>query len=80
MEKTAVEWLIDEIYGQGILDGVEQYCHDTLKQLYKKATEIHKQECINFYIKGCEDTYGMDEGTDDKKDAEQYYNQTFKKD
>lgn len=51
----------------------------TMAEEIREAKEIHKQECIKFYVKGCEDTYGMDEGTDDEKDAEKYYNETFKK-
>ena len=71
-------WFIDEMYKHGILDGAEQYCHDTLRKLYDQAEKKHKEECIDFYLKGCEDTYGMDEGDNDSKDAADYYNKTFK--
>lgn len=78
-KQNSIMWFIDQIYEHGILDGAEQYCHNTLRKLYDQAEKIHKEECIDFYVKGCKDTYGMDEGTEvfDKKDAEKYYNETF---
>ena len=73
---TSIDWLINELHKKQNGEGSKlSYNH-----MFDKAKEMHKQECIEFYVKGCEDTYGMDEGTDDKKDAEVYYNETFKKD
>ena len=78
MKKTAVERLLDEIYGQGILDGVEQYCHNTLEQLYKQAKEMEKEQIINAYINGIHsECYKNGIGIGCGK---QYYNQTYKQD
>jgi hypothetical protein len=68
---TSIEWLISEL---------EKVNYHPTEAMVMYAKKLHKQECIKFYVKGCEDTYGMDEGTDDKKDAEDYYNEQFKKD
>lgn len=65
---TAVEWLIEKISTQGTL-----YSSDI-----SQAKKIEREYLIEFYIKGCEDTYGMDEGHNDRNDAEYYYNKTFK--
>lgn len=70
MEKTSVEWLIETFK----LTNVDLSHH---KLIIEQAKEIEKEYLIEFYIKGCEDTYGMDEGDNDRKDATNYYNKTF---
>ena len=48
------------------------------ESLIEQAKKIEREYLIEFYIKGCEDTYGMDEGHNDSKDAADYYDKTFK--
>lgn len=48
----ATEWLINQIYEQGILDGVEQYCHIMMEQLEKKANEIFEDQMADAYMNG----------------------------
>jgi hypothetical protein len=59
--KTAVEWLIDELYKQGI----SLYTPELIEQ----AKEMEKKDIIMAYkadLHPCSD-----------EDAEQYYNETF---
>lgn len=52
--------------------------YKTEPEIYEQAKEIEKEHLIKFYIKGCDDTYGMDEEDDDRKDAEKHYKEIFK--
>ena len=72
MEQTAVEWVVNQLTPSIAL---QQKYIDELKEQAKK---IEREYLIEFYIKGCEDTYGMDEGHNDSKDASDYYNKIFK--
>lgn len=67
MEKTAVEWLLDRIED---VDNTPE-----IWELIKiKAKEMEKQKLEQFYKQGqCDGSYIRE------TDAEQYYNQTFKK-
>jgi hypothetical protein len=76
MKQTAIDWLIDQLEKYELYSKISFQC---LKEI-EQAKVMEKEQMIEFYIKGCEDTYGMDEGDNDRKDAEQYYKETFKKD
>lgn len=76
MKQTAIDWLIDQLEKYELYSKISFQC---LKEI-EQAKEMEKEQMIEFYIKGCEDTYGMDEGDNDRKDAEQYYEKTFKQD
>ncbi len=77
-KQTAVEWLVEEmlyrlnIRIENTIDGVE---------LLKEAKAMEKEQQVQFYIKGCDDTYGCDEPNlnpdYDRKQAEQYYEETY---
>ena len=66
-QQTAVEWLAEQMLWN-------EFHNPYLEQ----AKKIEREYLIEFYIKGCEDTYGMDEGHNDSKDAADYYNKIFK--
>ena len=66
---TAVQQLIYDMRNVDMSIFNDEHC--------KKYLEMEKQQMITFYVKGCKDTYGMDEGTDDVKDGERYYNETY---
>jgi hypothetical protein len=79
--QTAVEWYsakdneLTLLFLENKITATEllikkKVCLDTAK-------EMEKEQCVTFYVKGCEDTYGMDEGDDDRKDAERFYNETY---
>ena len=68
MKQTAVEFLIQEIFGT-ILIG-----NHVLKKI-KQAKEMEKEQIINAYCDGYIKPYSQEMITD----AEQYYNETFKK-
>lgn len=72
MKQTAVEWIVQEI---NKLTGLKIAPDEPI---IEQAKAIEREYLIEFYIKGCEDTYGMDEGHNDSKDAADYYNKTFK--
>jgi hypothetical protein len=76
MKQTAIDWLIDQLEKYELYSKISFQC---LKEI-EQAKVMEKEQMIEFYIKGCEDTYGMDEGDNDRKDAEQYYEKTFKQD
>ncbi len=64
---TSIEWLIDKI---GIINTNDPYYEEIVQQ----AKEMHKKEIIGARMNGM---------TDDElsyQNAEQYYNNTFKKD
>jgi len=66
MTKTAVEWLVEKHFG-----GIDN-CTPDFRYHIKQAKEMEKQQIIDAYWEGCS-TW------DNDKDAEQYYNETFKK-
>ena len=70
MKQTAVEWLIDWI-------GKNQYFvgNDLLKA-FKQAKEMEKERLMDAYGQGVADEAG--EIIDATKDAEHYYNRTYK--
>lgn len=71
-QQTPVEWLVQEINKlTGLIIAPDE-------PIIEQAKAIEREYLIEFYIKGCEDTYGMDEGHNDSKDAADYYNKIFK--
>ena len=68
MKQTSIEWLIDQLE--------KHYVHYDLKNtiVYEQAKEMHKQEIINSHIDG-QPIYSCQ-----SEKAEQYYQETFKKD
>ena len=68
MKQTAVEWLIEIDKSRAI----------TIEE-WQQAKEIEKEQIINAYEQGIEDGYWHPENgyTNQFKDAEQYYNETF---
>ena len=65
--KTAVEWLIENHFG------AIQNCTPDFRNKINQAIEMEKEQIIEAYIDRIKDTY------QNRIEAEQYYNQTFKK-
>ena len=76
MKQTAVEWLIDQ-YELTIGKSITAVMIDEIAT----AKEMEKEYLIDFYVEGCDETYGVDEpatSTSDIDFGEEYYNKTFK--
>jgi len=73
MKKTAVEWLIQELFNNG-------YFHYGIPtQITDKAKEMEKEQIIEAYEKGyTEDIPYPVSGGYYRMNAEQYYNETYK--
>ena len=67
---TAVEWLEKEFVKLESKIGV----HGVMYEIMEQSKEMEKQQIIDAYAQGFIESEVMDKG------AEQYYNQTFKKD
>lgn len=79
-KQNSIMWFIDEMYKHGILDGAEQYCHDTLRKLYDQAEKKHEQEIVTAYAFGHND--GCRYMNNDKQEfehGEEYYQKTYNK-
>ena len=67
---TAIEWLIDQ---------VEDYLGDIPTDIIEQAKEMEKEQIVEAFYEGVDqesDTHGAQNL--DMKDAENYYNETFK--
>jgi hypothetical protein len=78
MKQTAVEWLVAELIEKGLLIANG----DTLK-LIGKAKQMFEQQITDAYNQGSEAGYELAKNDDfiegyKTKEAEQYYNETFK--
>ena len=76
--KTAVEWLIEDLIEKGLLIANG----DTLKSI-GKAKKMEKEQIVEAYNQGSEAGYELAKNDDfiegyKTKEAEQYYNETFK--
>jgi len=68
--KTAVEWLEKEFVKLEVTIGV----HGVMYEIIEQAKAMEKEQVIDAYAQGFIEAEQMDKG------AEQYYNETFKKD
>ena len=71
-KQTAVEWLIDEL--SKFEKGESEYFSTTI--IKNKAIRMEKQQIMKAYGQGIADEAG--EILDATKDAQQYYNETYK--
>ena len=65
---TAVEWLVEQL---------PQIQQEGLRDVWKQAKEMEKQQIIESYCQGCFDII-KDENIFPRETSEQYYNETFK--
>jgi hypothetical protein len=70
MAQTPVSWLVGQLGGFRTKDGDIAFIGVIPKELIDKAEGMHKEQTKNGVDYGCSD-WGS------RKDAEQYYNQTF---
>jgi ferredoxin-fold anticodon binding domain-containing protein len=71
MTKTAVEFIEDYLKFKGIIID-DKTIPQVLVGVINQAKEMFEQQIIDAYWEGCSNW-------DEDKDAEQYYNETFKK-
>ena len=73
MTQTAVEWLVEQLTSQMSIriENTSIGC-----DLFEKAKQIEKQQIIDAHMHG----HNASSSTLKNFDAEQYYNETFKKD
>lgn len=81
-KQTAIEWLSDKI-----IEILGDKCNEltieqTLKNhhAFKQALEMEKQQIIDAFVEGCEDTYGIDEPNEnypDTESAKDYYSKIY---
>ena len=71
MKKTAVEWLAQELYEKFEMKGDGKVFDELLDQ----AKEMEKEQMIAAHNIGRNDKHN-----DFSRDAEQYYNETYKQD
>lgn len=77
MKQTAVEWYdaqlkeIDFKLQSGLIN-FEQ-CKVLMSEAFEQAKEMEKEQLYNFYVQG-----GVDSIMEAARNAEQYYNETFK--
>ena len=77
MEKTAVEWLVDEMIQRKFFEKETELSYTTLEHLTNQAKKIEKQQIIDAYIWG---RFEEDKITRTEKFyARQYYKKTFQK-
>ena len=69
---TSIEWLLD------YYKNLEKYPYKTFQELEQQAKEMHKQEIIEAFWNG--DNSDCTNEQNSKEFAEQYYQETFKKD
>jgi len=79
---TAVQDLIRELKQFKNFPGVSQPTIEAAIDFAELRLEMERQQVIESYVQGCNDTYGIDEPNAnpnyDRQEAEQYYNQTYK--
>jgi hypothetical protein len=79
MKQTSIEWLKKELEDYGSPSHLN-LDWETFDELIEQAKEMHKQEIIDAHIEGQRvfDKHDHTQWTTDQ--AEQYYQETFKKD
>jgi hypothetical protein len=70
MEKTAVEWLINNLTKHFVIKGNSEM----LNKIIEQAKQMGKSQLYNFYVQG-----GIDGITEADRTVEDYYNETFNK-
>ena len=76
--KTAVEWLVEEMFKQGYFDGNKPLTFTNLDHLQQQAKEMEKEQIIEAFDEGQEYEYQYHINNAPKFDSETYYNETFK--
>jgi hypothetical protein len=69
MKQTAVEWLVDEL---------RKYGSPIPRQLEEQAKEMEKQQIVDSFNEGMNNSLDYFMPNEKISEAEQYYNETFK--
>ena len=68
-EKTAIDWLISELFNQGLFDSNKAFSYTNIYRLDREAKEIEKKQIINAWI--------VEDNELQKMSAEKYYNENY---
>jgi len=74
-KQTAVEWLIEQLGGNGHISTYESIKRDELQSIIEKAKVMHQQEVVDAFGVGCQVEASRLIGY--HKMAEQYYKERF---
>ena len=77
MKKTAVEWLVEELNQKIHIIPIDKW--DMIRDIVKQAKEIEKEQIIDAYRDGRSDQHSKVPRFYNRN-AEYYYNETFKQD
>jgi hypothetical protein len=77
--QTSIEWFIEHLLGSGLLRLTKEE-HKLYSELRDKAKQMHKKEIIESYRDGRSDQQSERPSKFYNRMAEQYYQETFKKD
>jgi hypothetical protein len=72
--KTAVEWLYEELYGVP-----RTLWEDQLLKIFEKAKEMEKEQIVDAFNEGENNSVDYFNPENRIKESEQYFNETFKK-
>lgn len=74
-KQTAVDWLIEQLGGNGHISTYESIKRDELQSIIEQAKEMEKKQIIDANIAGME--FIPVDSNRYQEDAEQYYSETF---
>jgi hypothetical protein len=74
MKQTAVEWLLKDLIERDLIKK-DDYIKSFVNSSFEQAKEMEKQQIIDAHIKG----HNAPSSTIKNHDAEQYYNEQYKK-
>jgi hypothetical protein len=74
MKQTAVEWLLKDLIERDLIKK-DDYIKSFVNSSFEQAKEMEKQQIIDAHIKG----HNAPSSTIKNYDAEQYYNEQYKK-
>jgi|Laugrespbdmm15sd_2_1035082.scaffolds.fasta_scaffold99017_2 hypothetical protein len=73
-EKTAIDWLISELFNQGLFDSNKAFSYTNIYRLVRQAKELEKKEIINSWYNGWINESPM---IDENNCGEQFYNENY---
>ena len=77
-QQTAVEWLIRKLSTE-LIGEIQLHRWDEIRNVIQQAKQMEKEQIVEAFYQGVDqesDTHGA--MNLDRKDAENYYNETFK--
>ena len=73
-EKTAIDWLISELFNQGLFDSNKAFSYTNIYRLVRQAKELEKEQIVSSWHNGYNNQSPM---IDEENSGEQYYNENY---